>query len=63
LQKLARDTLGTFANRGIVQPAFARRLLQDYLPTHPGYYGELVWIFAMLELWLRSHAPDWRAQT
>lgn len=60
LQKLARDTLGSFGNRGIVRPQFLEKLLREYLPAHPGYYGEMVWILMMLELWLQSRAPAWR---
>lgn len=27
---------------------------------HQGYYGELVWILTMMELWLRAHAGSRR---
>src|SRR5690606_9410251 len=57
LQRLITDALGSFEGRGIVKPAFVRRLLADLLPGHPGYYGELVWILMMLELWMRR-APN-----
>ena len=35
-------------------------ILGALLAAHPGYYGELVWILAMLEFWLRDHAPDYQ---
>lgn len=60
LRLLARDALGTLAGRGIVEPAFLRRLLDHHLAEHAGYYGEMVWILIMLEHWLRVHAPDYR---
>jgi asparagine synthase (glutamine-hydrolysing) len=60
LHRLASDSVNSFATRGIVQPAFARQLLEVYLPTHPHYYGTMVWILMMLEQWLRGHAPDYR---
>ena len=60
LRQLARDALGTLAGRGIVEPAFLRRLLDQHLAEHAGYYGEMVWILIMLEHWLRVHAPDYR---
>jgi asparagine synthase (glutamine-hydrolysing) len=60
LQELARESLGSLGNRGIVKPQFLKSLLLEYLPTHPGYYGEMVWILMMLELWLQNHAPEWR---
>ncbi|THF63645.1 asparagine synthase [Pseudothauera nasutitermitis] len=55
LRRLAADALGTLAGRGIVRPAFIDELLARHLPAHPGYYGEMVWILTMLELWLRAH--------
>jgi asparagine synthase (glutamine-hydrolysing) len=52
LKALAHDTLAGFKARGIVRPAFIDALLDHHLPAHPGYYGELVWILIMAELWL-----------
>jgi asparagine synthase (glutamine-hydrolysing) len=60
LRGLSNDLLRSLGTRGVVQPDFVRRLQQDLLPAHPGYYGEMVWILAMLELWLRAHRPDFR---
>ncbi len=59
LKALASDSLRGFAGRGIVQAPFVKALLEEQLPAHPGYYGEMVWILMMLEQWLRAHAPDW----
>ena len=63
LKALASDSLRSFATRGVVRPAFVQQLLNDLLPAHPGYYGEMVWILMMLEQWLRGHAPDWRLES
>ena len=60
LKEFARDNLNAFGTRGIVQPRFLDKLLREYLPVHPGYYGEMVWILMMLEQWLRARAPEWR---
>jgi asparagine synthase (glutamine-hydrolysing) len=60
LHDLATDALDGLAQRGVVKPTFLRTLLATHLPAHPGYYGEMVWILTMLELWLRHHAPAWR---
>jgi len=59
LKALAADALGSLKSRGIVRADFIGRLWDDYLPSHPGYYGEMVWILMMLELWMRRHAPGW----
>ncbi|WP_374434147.1 asparagine synthetase B [Inhella sp.] len=60
LQALARDTMHSLAGRGLLQASFIDRLLREYLPQHPGYYGEMVWIALSLELWLQAHAPNYR---
>jgi asparagine synthase (glutamine-hydrolysing) len=62
LQSLARDSLGGLAARGIVRQDFAHALMDDLLPKHPGYYGEMVWILTTLEQWFRVHVPDYRVR-
>jgi asparagine synthase (glutamine-hydrolysing) len=60
LHDLAMDSLASLGTRGIVRPDFIKRLAEDLLPAHPGYYGEMVWILMMLEQWLRRYAPNYR---
>ena len=60
LKALSRDALHSIAKRGIVRPAFVTELLDTLLPAHPHYYGEMVWILTMLELWLQRHAPGFK---
>jgi asparagine synthase (glutamine-hydrolysing) len=60
LNRLARDTLASLSNRGMVQRGFISQLMDKRLAEHPGYYGEMVWILVMLEQWLQHHAPDTR---
>jgi len=57
LHRLAADSLGSLAARGIVRPAFLQQLLDEQLPEHPSFYGEMVWILMMFEQWLQRHAP------
>jgi asparagine synthase (glutamine-hydrolysing) len=57
LRKLAHQSLHALAGRGIVQEAFVDTLLEKYLPEHPGYYGEMVWILLMLEQWIEGQSP------
>ena len=54
------ESVQTIGARGIVQPKFIDQLLHQLLPSHPGYYGEMIWILMMLEQWLRVHAPNFR---
>ncbi|MBQ1765189.1 MAG: asparagine synthase C-terminal domain-containing protein, partial [Aquincola sp.] len=62
LKAMAADALGSLSTRNLVRPPFLDALLNQRLPEHPGYYGEMVWILTMLELWLRAHAPQWRIE-
>jgi asparagine synthase (glutamine-hydrolysing) len=59
LRQLAVDSLQSLAGRGLVRPQFIQTLIQDLLPLHPGYYGEMVWILMMMEQWMQRHAPHW----
>lgn len=54
LKRLASDSLNGLAERGIIRRDFARKLIAELLPEHPGYYGEMVWILMTLEQWLRG---------
>lgn len=54
LMMLAKDSVNGLAERGIMSKAFVRNLFADYVPSHPGYFGEMVWIAMMLEQWMRG---------
>jgi asparagine synthase (glutamine-hydrolysing) len=54
LRDLAFQSIRSLGRRGIVRSDFIDRLMTEYLPQHPGYYGELVWIMMVLELWLQA---------
>ena len=60
LRRFAGDSLHSLAGRGIVRADFVRTLIDELLPSHPGYYGEMVWILMMLEQWLQQRAPNFR---
>ena len=55
LKTLAVESLHSLGQRGIVRPAFIKMLIEQRLPEHPGYFGEMVWILMMLEQWLQGH--------
>jgi asparagine synthase (glutamine-hydrolysing) len=54
LQQLTEQTLTALKSRQIVKPAFIDEALQIYRSGHLGYYGELIWIMVVLELWLQG---------
>jgi len=62
LQKLARRSLDSLVERGLVRADYVHTLLNEQLPAYPGYFGEMVWILMMLEQWLERHKPDYRIQ-
>ena len=55
LKALAVESLRSLGQRGIVRPEFIKTLVDQRLPEHPGYYGEMVWVLMMLEQWLQGH--------
>lgn len=62
LNALARDSVEGLVERGVLRADFARELFARWLPEHPHYYGEMIWIAMMLEQWLRAHAPHFRVR-
>lgn len=56
LRRLASDALEQLKGRKIIRAAFIDDLLGRYLKEHAGYYGTLVWVLMMLELWFNEHA-------
>ena len=55
LRQLVGDSMSALVRRRIVLAQFARDLVDDKLPKHPGYYGEMVWVLTFLEQWFRTH--------
>ena len=60
MQTMARGALDSLAARGVILPDLPGRLMTQLLPSHPHYFGELVWLLCMLEFWLQGHAPDYK---
>lgn len=56
LRSLASAALDNLKRRGIVQARFVDQLLTEHLPSHPGFYGTMVWLLMMLEFWHQHHA-------
>ncbi len=54
LSEMAGDNLSRLRRRGILKPAFIDQALSLHQQEHAHYYGELVWVMMMLELWLTS---------
>ncbi len=54
LRAMADDAMRSLAARGIIRPQFLQQLLAQLASEHAGYYGTMVWVLMILELWLRA---------
>ncbi|MET0508510.1 MAG: asparagine synthase-related protein [Burkholderiaceae bacterium] len=54
LAAVADDALASLANRGLVRASFCADLVSRMSQGHAGYFGTMVWVLMMLELWLRE---------
>ncbi len=54
LRELAGDSLASLRRRGIFRGELFDTLITHRLHDHPGYYGTLVWVLMMLELWFEA---------
>ncbi|WP_286264222.1 asparagine synthetase B family protein [Thalassotalea atypica] len=55
LEKIAMDALEQFKVRNIVSESLINKALAAHQSVHTGYYGELIWIMVVLELWLQGN--------
>ncbi len=55
LQELAYDNLEKLKLRGYFNSKFIDHVVTLHRHGHAAYYGELVWILTILELWLSEH--------
>jgi asparagine synthase (glutamine-hydrolysing) len=55
LRALSRDALASLNSRHIFRPQFLESLVDTRLHEHAGYYGTMVWVLMMLELWFQNH--------
>jgi asparagine synthase (glutamine-hydrolysing) len=55
LAELAYDSISDLGRRGIFQAAFLEHAVAMHRQGHAAYFGELVWLLTVLELWLTSH--------
>ena len=56
LRELAYDNLLKLKSRGLIRPEFIDKAIEMHQSQHAAYYGELVWILTVFELWMQGHA-------
>ncbi len=55
LQDMAYDTLTDIKQRHLFRPEFIDQAINQHRQGHAAYYGELIWVLMVLELWLAKH--------
>lgn len=55
LKTLTLNTLNAFKKRNIVKDSLIDNALNAHQNVHTGYFGELIWILVVLELWLQKY--------
>lgn len=56
LREMAYDNLLALKQRSYFKPGFIDHAIELHRSGHASYYGELIWIMMVLELWLSSRA-------
>ena len=54
LKEIARKALASFKKRNIVKNSLIDKALEAHANVHAKYFGELIWIMVVLELWLQQ---------
>lgn len=55
LRDLAYGALEDFKTRNVVRPAFVDEMIAGHTQVHAAYWGDEIWVLAVLELWLQAH--------
>jgi asparagine synthase (glutamine-hydrolysing) len=55
LRDMAYDKVLKLRERSIFQSSFLEEAVARHHGGHAAYYGELVWLLAVLEIWLETH--------
>ena len=55
LQEMAYDNVLALKSTGYFNDAFLEKAIDMHRQGHASYYGELVWILSMLNMWLAAH--------
>ena len=55
LREITMDALTGLRQRRILKESFLSKMTQQHMKDHAGFYGTMVWVLMMLELWLDAH--------
>jgi len=58
IQDFLYPQIEALGQRGIFKPLFLKELIQANRTEHAAFYGNFVYVFGMLELWLQAHKME-----
>lgn len=58
LREMAYDNLLRLKKRDFIRPEFIDQTIEMHQSEHAAYYGELVWLFTVFELWMEGHSSS-----
>jgi asparagine synthase (glutamine-hydrolysing) len=58
LREMAYDNLLKLKEREFIRPEFIDKAIEMHQSQHASYYGELVWILTVFELWMQGHTAN-----
>lgn len=60
LQEMAYENILQLKSRNIFQADFLEDAIAQHRSGHASYFGELVWVLTVLEIWLQANQPEYR---
>tara|TARA_R110002110_G_scaffold415796_1_gene656176 strand:- start:28003 stop:29811 length:1809 start_codon:yes stop_codon:yes gene_type:complete len=60
LQEMAYENILKLKSRNIFQADFLEEAIAQHRSEHASYFGELIWVLTVLEIWLQANQPDYR---
>ncbi len=55
LREITMDSLSSLRRRRILRDTFLQKLERQHMQEHADFYGNMVWVLMMLELWMDAH--------
>lgn len=60
LQEMAYENILELKSRNIFQADFLEEAIAQHRSGHASYFGELIWVLTVLEIWLQANQADYR---
>jgi asparagine synthase (glutamine-hydrolysing) len=60
LQEMAYENILKLKSRNIFQADFLEEAIAQHRSGHASYFGELIWVLTVFEIWLQANQPEYR---